>query len=243
MPGLALSITESAAFTALRAFLLSIYPAGVEVIRGSVNRTPEPGVDDFIVMEPTLRERLETNTDAYADCVFTGSIAGAVLTVSALGFGTIKVGQTVFGTGVATGTTITALGTGTGGAGTYTVSTAQAVGSAKLASGTQTILQPTQLTVQLDFHGANSADYVQTFTTVFRDDYAVQGLASSGVDIAPLYTSEPRLLPFLNGEQQIEFRWSVDAVMQVNPVVTIPLQFADSLSVGLTDVDVVYPPS
>jgi hypothetical protein len=30
--------------------------------------------------------------------------------------------------------------------------------------------------------------------------------------------------------------------MQMNPSVSVPQQFADSLEVGLIDVDVVYPP-
>ena len=60
---------------------------------------------------------------------FTGSISGTTLTVTAAGSVPLAVGQTIYGTGVAAGTTITALGTGTGGAGTYTVSTSQTVSS------------------------------------------------------------------------------------------------------------------
>jgi hypothetical protein len=57
--------------------------------------------------------------DGYAS--FTGVIASSVLTVSAL-TGTVTVGMTISGTGVASGTTITGQLTGpAGGAGTYTV--------------------------------------------------------------------------------------------------------------------------
>ena len=42
---------------------------------------------------------------------------------------TLAVGETLSGTGVTAGTTITAFGTGTGGAGTYSVSTSQTVKS------------------------------------------------------------------------------------------------------------------
>jgi hypothetical protein len=63
------------------------------------------------------------------DAALTGSIAGAVLTVTAVASGTLKVGQQLIAAGVASGTTITALGTGTGGAGTYTVGTEQTVSS------------------------------------------------------------------------------------------------------------------
>lgn len=65
---------------------------------------------------------------------FTGSITTTTLTVTAVASGTLQVGQTVSGTGVTAGTTITALGTGTGGAGTYTVSTSQTVASSALTS-------------------------------------------------------------------------------------------------------------
>lgn len=60
---------------------------------------------------------------------FTGSIAGTTLTVSAVTSGTLSVGESIAGTGIATNTFITALGTGTGGTGTYTVGTSQTVAS------------------------------------------------------------------------------------------------------------------
>jgi hypothetical protein len=58
------------------------------------------------------------------------------LRITAVSFGSIFVGQSVSGTGVTGGTTITALGTGTGGVGTYTVNTAQRVTSTALTMTT-----------------------------------------------------------------------------------------------------------
>lgn len=69
-----------------------------------------------------------------ADAAFTGEITGDELTVTDA-VGTLAVGQTVTGVGVAAGTVITALGTGTGGDGTYTVSPAQTVASGAMRSG------------------------------------------------------------------------------------------------------------
>ena len=46
---------------------------------------------------------------------FTGSISGTTLTVTGITTGTLAVGQTLSGTNVSSGTTITALGSGTGG--------------------------------------------------------------------------------------------------------------------------------
>lgn len=64
----------------------------------------------------------------------TGSISGVTLTVSAVGSGTLAVGQLITGTGVASGTFITALGTGSGGTGTYTVGISQTVASTTITA-------------------------------------------------------------------------------------------------------------
>ena len=58
-----------------------------------------------------------------------GTVGNFVLTVTAVGTGGLFVGQTLTGTGIAAGTTITALLTGTGGTGTYEVNISQAVAS------------------------------------------------------------------------------------------------------------------
>lgn len=61
---------------------------------------------------------------------FTGYISGITLTVLTVsGTGLLAQGQTVSGTGVAAGTTITSIGSAGGGPGTYTVSIPQTVGS------------------------------------------------------------------------------------------------------------------
>lgn len=67
--------------------------------------------------------------------VFTGSITGTTLTVTAVQSGTIQVGQILFGNGFNLLTIhITALGTGTGGVGTYTVSGAQSISSQQMST-------------------------------------------------------------------------------------------------------------
>ena len=58
------------------------------------------------------------------------------MTVTATPSGALGPGQTISGSGIASGTQITAFGTGTGGKGTYTVNTSQTVASeAMTASG------------------------------------------------------------------------------------------------------------
>jgi hypothetical protein len=61
--------------------------------------------------------------------VFTGSISGTTLTVTAVTSGSIGIGSVISGTGVTAGTSITGLISGTGGVGTYTVSASQTVAS------------------------------------------------------------------------------------------------------------------
>lgn len=75
------------------------------------------------------------NTDI--DSVFTGSISGTTLTVTAMLSGDpIVVGMYVDGTGITNGTYITAFGTGNGGIGTYTVSTSQTASSTTIVGNT-----------------------------------------------------------------------------------------------------------
>ena len=79
------------------------------------------------------------------------------LRITAVSFGSIAVGQSVTGTGVTSGTTITALGTGTGGVGTYTVNTAQRVASTALTMLTSVTFAATNgspiITVTAAAHG------------------------------------------------------------------------------------------
>lgn len=228
------SVTESQMLTALRSFIMSILPSGISCVRGLVNRVPEPSGSDFVVMTPTLRGRLATNIDYYIDAEFTGSISGTELTISSTQYGNLSIGSNIFGVGVLPGTTITAMGTGSGGTGTYTISQSQTVSDQTIAAGIQKLLQPTKVTMQLDVHGPNSADNAQVITTLFRDAYAIEQFKTSGFDVSPLYASDPKQVPFINGEQQYEERWTIDAIMQANPVMQVPQQFASSAVVNIS---------
>jgi hypothetical protein len=214
---------------------------GTEVIKAQGNRVPEPKSDDFVTMTPILRGRLATNIDNYADTAFVGSIGGEVLTVTDMKLGTLFVGSQLLGSGIAPGTVVTGFDGGQGGVGTYFISPSQTLPSQIIAAGIKTAQQKTKVTVQLDVHGPASSDNAQTIATLLRDDFAVQAFAASGFDVSPLYASEPRQMPFVNGEQQVEERWVIDAVLQCNPVVAMPQQFADEVDVTVTNVDATYP--
>ena len=62
--------------------------------------------------------------------LFTATISGTVMTVSAVSSGTLATGWNVVGAGVTAGTLISSLGTGTGGTGTYNLSASSTVASA-----------------------------------------------------------------------------------------------------------------
>ena len=236
------SPTQSDVFTALRSFLIAILPAGVDVVQGLDNRVAEPKDTDFVVMTELFRQRLSTNVDSDADVRFTGSIAGAVLTVSAVSFGTILPGATLSGTGVVAGTVIgTQLSGPIGGTGTYSVSPSQTVASETLSTGVKQAQQATRLYVQIDVHGPNSADNAQTITTLFRDEFAVQFFKDGGDIAAPLHADDPKQVPFLNENQQVERRWIVEAQLQSNIVASVPQQYADVVTVPLVNVDASYP--
>lgn len=239
-----ITLTEDQTFAAIGGYLVAILPPGTPIVRGQVNRVPEVAAPNFVIMWPLLRERIETNTDSYADSVFEGSVAGGVLTVTSVSEtedAPIVVGSNVFGVGLAVNTVVTGLLTGEGGTGTYSVSPSQTLATQVMAAGTAELLAPTKLTVQLDVHGPASADNAQKVSTTFRDEWAVDQFASSGLDVTPLYCEDPRQVPFLNAESQYEDRWTIDIHLQVNPVVVVPQQFADAVALDVVSVDEAFP--
>lgn len=249
----ALAPSQSDVLTSLRAFLLDVLPAGTDVITGQPNRVPEPQTANFVIMTPGRIDRLATNRGTGFDVKFTGSIAGNVLTVTSIGIdprtglphGTILAGRALYGVDVADGTRITTQLTGTpGGVGTYQLSASQSLAAETLAAGYWQYLQPANATVQLDFHSADlsSSDMAMTVSTLFRSEYATRFFAALGPDVTPLYADDPVQMPFVNDQQQYEWRWVLDACMQVNDIAQVGQQFADAVNIGLIEVDSHYPP-
>lgn len=108
---------------------------------------------------------------------------------------------------------------------------------------TRQIRVGTQVTIQLDVHGPNSADNAEIISTLLRDDYACQLFDATGLAVQTLYADDPRQMPFFNGEQQTEDRWIVEAVLQANPVTTVNQDFADTLHITAISVDAFVAPS
>ena len=231
-------------FSDLRRFIVDNV-ASIDVVRGQANRVPEPEKENFVVLTALRKERLETNVNTYADVAFTASIAvNGTLTVDSMFYGTLQLGSVIFGVDVPNGTYITKFVSGTGGAGTYGLSgTGTVIPSRTLAAGVLSMLQPVEVTIQLDVHGPNSADNAHQISTMFRDEYATTAFRGYGHDVTPLYADDPKQIPFINAEKQYEDRWVLEACMQANQaVINIPQQFFDTVVVGLIEVDSHYPP-
>lgn len=239
------SPTDAGVFTALGTFLVSILPAGAPVIKGQVNRVPEPRQGDYVVMWELRRERIELNVDSYADVVFIGSITGAFMTVASVQAGVIELGATVFGVGVTPAKILTQVSGPSGGAGTYTIDQSQSATARTLSSGAMDVVQNTKVVIQCDVHGPNSADNAQIISTLLRDGYGVQSFAdqSPNYGVTPLFTEDPRQMPFVNAEQAYEDRYVVEIALQVNPIISVPQQFADAATVEVISVDATFPPT
>lgn len=238
------SVTEAQVLTVVRSFLLLALPAGTEVVRAQINRVPEVRSANFVLMTPTTRRRLSTNEDSYEDVAFLASVAATTMTVTTVQLGAIAVGQEVMGEDVLPGTLVVAQLSGPtpGGVGTYQVSIAQALTERQMASGEKLLQQATEFGVQLDVHGPASAANAQIISTTVRDEWATRRFYDlSGGAVSPLHADDPREIPFQNGEQQWEFRWVVEAMLQVSPVVRVTQDFAAELTPTLIDVEAEFP--
>jgi hypothetical protein len=107
-----------------------------------------------------------------ATAIFTGSTSGTTLTVTNVSSGTIGVGQSLFGLGVANETVITALGTGSGGVGTYTINisqtlSARAMNSAAVAATFTGSISSGVNSVTITNQGSNYLNPVVSFGTLW----------------------------------------------------------------------------
>lgn len=107
--------------------------------------------------------------------IVTASMAGTTMTITAVSSGTLYVGQTIQGAGIATQTIITALGTGSGGTGTYTINNSQTIASETMYALNWTVLPSTDGA----FTGGETCDIVDNYFVYNRP--ASQQWGASGV--------------------------------------------------------------
>jgi hypothetical protein len=104
---------------------------------------------------------------------------------------------------------------------------------------TVAVEQGTKVKMQLDIYGPLSESWATIISTLWRDGYAVDAMKPT---CAPLYTDEPFQGALVNGEEQYEDRWTVQAILQYNPVTTVAQESATAAEVNAINVDERYPP-
>ena len=249
-----ISPTQATVQAALLQFLQNVLPSDVVIVAGVQNRVPEPASGRFCVIIPIRFERLATNIDTSADCKFVGSADGQVLTVTEVLIGSLANGATIIPVAglLSTPTTVGQQISGAipGGTGTYQISQPQNLASQTMSCGQKILTQEARVVVQCDFHsssGSNTSGYANTasdlaqiLATCLRDEYGVNffaGLAPPLNGVYPFYADDPKYVPFINDQNQYEYRWTLDAHFQVNQQVVLGQQYADAATVDVVSVD------
>jgi len=116
------------------AYVYSLTSNLVPTIVGQLTTTTgQVGITDnglyVYITDGTNRYAWRINSPSSA--VFTATISGTTLNVTAVKNGVIATGQSLFGIGVAAETVITGTGTGSGGIGTYTINLSQTISTAE----------------------------------------------------------------------------------------------------------------
>lgn len=94
------------------------------------------------------------------------------------------------------------------------------------------IIGPKRIEIQADFYGMQSGDWCSAVKTAFRTPYAV---AQFPEGIVPLYTDDGHEAPLMTGEKQYERRWALTCALQFNPIIVLPQQSADVLSMNIVE--------
>lgn len=164
--------------------------------------------------------------------VFTGSISGTTLTLSAVTSGMAVVGMRVYGSGVAAGTRITALGTGAGGTGTYTVNISQTV-----ASTTITCAVPSMITGLMDNMRA-FACAARSFHAIGHQYTPIYDLALTNVFYGSSGEGEARFDTY-GGSHLLSGTFERAGLDATGPTLAIPATMAaPNIEITLNNVDV-----
>lgn len=246
-----LNLTQSLTLQALGEFVLSVLPSFVmaQVVIGEENQVAEPNFSDYVVMTPVTRRRTAYNVDFYQPLSGTKTAEQSIAL-------TIQID--VHGPNSADNSDVlsTLLRD------PYAVTFFQPPPARLTASVAADVLTVTGNSSGAVFLGGALADATGnlaagTAVTGFGTGtgglgtYLVapsQAVPSEAMTLyipyvlAPLYAESPVQTPFLNGEQQVEYRWSIDVVFQAKPVVTIPQDFATSVAIDAIDATAVYAP-
>ena len=93
--------------------------------------------------------------------------------------------------------------------------------------GETNLIGRVRVDVQADFYGSQSGDWCRAVQNAIRTGY---GYSVFSDDIKPLYTTDGFQHPWNTGEQQSVTRWTLTVSIQYNPQLTVPQQFAETLT-------------
>lgn len=105
----------------------------------------------------------------------------------------------------------------------------------------KTILQPVKWEIQIDCYGVLAADRAASISTILRDEFATAQFDALGYDMQVLYADDAQQMPLISGEEQYIERWMFNAVLQLNPKLTMAIETPSTLTVNIIDVPVTYP--
>ena len=107
-------------------------------------------------------------------------------------------------------------------------------------AGSRFDLAQTEMSIQIDVHGPESGNNVHVIETLFRSEYAVDVMNAFGVSVVPMFCSDSRQAPFVNDQEQVEYRWTLDAHVQINSTVRTPQQFLTEVEVAVIEAATQY---
>lgn len=105
----------------------------------------------------------------------------------------------------------------------------------------KTIMQPVKWAIQIDCYGILAADRAASISTILRDEFATEQFAALGYDMQTLYTDDAQQMPLISGEEQYIERWMFNAVLQLNPKLTVAIETPSTLTMNTINVPVTYP--
>jgi len=172
--------TPLATLTALSSGTITLSVNGNPVTSGTINLSAATSYSDVASIVQTAL--------GYSDAVFTGAIAGNVLTVSALSSGALAAGQVILGTGVPAGLKIVSQLTGTAGqAGTYQVSATlgSPITSEAMTSGALVVTYDSQLDAFMLTAGTPGEASTITVANASTIATALKLTAAKGAQVSP----------------------------------------------------------
>lgn len=75
------------------------------------------------------------------------------------------------------------------------------------------VQQSVEITMQIDFYGADSGDKARKLCNLWKSHYSTARLISC----QPLYCKDPVQMTFINEQSRYEQRWMVELILQYNP--------------------------